>query len=160
MISLDSRLKGNVFGFRDSMVKFPVPEGTDNNIEICGCASKPLNLYLNRQIIKILEDCGVDISWFMDLQRKAVQELRSITERAINAATFLKTRHIGGSFYLPWLIRQLDVLQMPFQEDDFLSKVIEMMVLVELRSLKYRSRIPVQMGHQLYVISLSTIAYI
>lgn len=149
MLSLDSRLKGNVVMIRKSMIKFSGSDGTDNNIEICGSSSKPLRMYLNRQMIKILEDCGVDPSWFLNLQRKAVQELRSTTESAQNASYFLETRHCGGSFYLPWFIKQLNNLGMPFQEDKFLKNVIEMMVLVELRSLKHKSRIPVKKGHTL-----------
>lgn len=154
MLSLDARLEGNAVLIRDSMVKFSGSDGTDNNIEICGSSSKPLRMYLNRQLIKILEDCGVDGTWFMNLQRKAVQELRSTTESAWNAANFLETRHTGGSFYLSWFIKTLYNLGMPFQEDSFLKNVIEMMVLTELRSLKHRSRIPVAKGHTLYVNSL------
>lgn len=147
MLSLDSRIPGNAVRIRESMIKF---EGSGDDLEICGSSKRPLRMYLNRQLIKILEDCGVDGEWFLALQRKAVQELRSITESSMNASFFLEARHIGGAFYLPWFIRKINALGMPFQEDDFLKNVIEMMVLVELRSLKYRSRIPVAQGHTLY----------
>lgn len=77
MLSLDSRLKGNVMAIRPSMIKFP---STDNkDIELCGAAYRPLPLYLNRQFIKIMEDLGVADSWFIKLQALAVARLREST---------------------------------------------------------------------------------
>jgi len=66
MISLDSRLTGESVFLRPSMIKF---EGsTSMDIELCGSNLRPLPMYLNRQVIKILEDIGVKDSWFLDLQ--------------------------------------------------------------------------------------------
>lgn len=147
MLSLDTRLRGNAVVIRESMIKFSGSDSTD--IEICGSSSRPLPMVLNRQLIKILEDCGVQDSFFLNLQRKAVNELRAVTQSAVNAAYFLQSRRIGGSFYLSWFIRKLNALRMSFQDDEFLKNMVEMVVLVELRSLKYRSRIPVSKGHTL-----------
>ena len=77
MISLDTRLEGDALCLRPSMIKFPSPSF---NVEICGAGFKPLPMYLNRQLIKILEDLGVKPEAFMNLQNKAVDELRRITE--------------------------------------------------------------------------------
>src|ERR1700684_3709441 len=100
MISLDSRLRGDARILRPSMIKFIGTNKTD--IEICGTASKPLPAYLNRQLIKILEDMGVKDSYFLNLQAKEVNRLRIITDSPINASSFLKRQTIGEAVHLPW----------------------------------------------------------
>lgn len=148
MISLDTRLQGDTLLLRPSMIKFTGSDATD--IEICGAGIRPLPLVLNRQLIKILEDLGVGHEVFLDLQAEAVEQLRSTTLSPANAASFLQRNLIGKAARLPWLIRKLNGLGLPFQEDDFLNKALEMAVLVQLRELKHRSRIPVKMGVTLY----------
>jgi len=76
MISLDSRLPGDALILRDSMIKFVGSNSPD--IEICEAAYKPLTMYLNRQLIKILEDMGVADDFFLDLQAKEVERLRTV----------------------------------------------------------------------------------
>jgi len=46
MISLDTRLEGEALLLRRSMIKFTGSNASD--IEICGSASRPLPMYLNR----------------------------------------------------------------------------------------------------------------
>lgn len=135
MISLDSTLKGDVLRLRPSMIKF---EGPGESIEICGAGLKPLPMYLNRQIIKILEDLGVSENAFLDLQATAVEKLRVTTESPINAANFLQRNHIGKAARLPWLIRKLLDLDIFFNDDDFLRNTLELAVLIQLRELKHR----------------------
>lgn len=148
MISLDTRLQGDTLLLRPSMIKFTGSDATD--IEICGAGIRPLPFVLNRQLIKIMEDLGVDENIFLDLQAEAVEQLRSTTLSPVNAASFLQRNLIGKAAQLSWLIRKLDGLGLPFQADNFLSKTLEMAVLVQLRELKHRSRIPVKMGVTLY----------
>ena len=148
MLSLDSRLEGESLCLRESMIKF---EGSqDTNIEICGAAFKPLPMVLNRQLIKILEDLGVPPKIFEDLQAEAVNRLRVITKSATNAASFLDRNFIGQAAHIPGVIRKLRSIGIPFQADSFLNDVVEMGVLMQLRELKYRSRIPVEKGYTLY----------
>ncbi|KAH0536953.1 hypothetical protein FGG08_006218 [Glutinoglossum americanum] len=147
MLSLDDRLDGDVLNLRPSMVKF-VSEASD--IEICGAAFRPLPLYLNRQTIKILEDLGVEDDVFLSLQADAVDKLRRTIQSPINAASFLERNTIGKAAQLPWLIKKLNDLQLPFQEDRFIRRVVELAVLFQLRELKHRSRILVEEGYTLY----------
>ncbi|MCJ1227023.1 hypothetical protein MMC12_003678 [Toensbergia leucococca] len=148
MISLDSRLQGDALCLRESMIKF---EGTGvTDIEICGASSRPLSMYLNRQLIKILEDLGVPVDPFLELQANAVDQLRSITLSPINAASFLQRNGIGKSARVSWLIRKLYYLGLQFNQDDFLRNILEAAVLIQLRELKYRSRILVEKGVTLY----------
>jgi len=130
------------------MIKFGGTEAAD--IEICGSAMRPLPFYLNRQLIKILEDLLVPHESFLNLQADAVEKLRMTTLSAINAATFLQRNYIGKPARLPWLIRKLCSIGLSFSDDEFLSKTLELAVLVQLREIKHRSRIRVEKGVTVY----------
>ena len=148
MISLDSRLEGDALRLRPSMIKFDGSSSTD--LELCGGAYKPLPMFLNRQFIKILEDLGVEDSFFLHLQRKEVDRLRMITQSPFNASTFLQRQSIGDAVHLPWFINKLSSLNLDFRNDEFLRDVLEMSVLIELRRLKHKTRIPVEKGYHLH----------
>lgn len=124
MISLDTRLKGHAVLLRPSMIKF---EGsTSLDIEFCGAALRPLPMFLNRQLIKILEDMGVEDSWFLDLQTQEVENLRRVTATAANAAKFLKAQTIGEVMHLSFLIKRLTAMGLEFRNDRFLRDVLGM----------------------------------
>lgn len=135
MISLDSRLDGDVLCLRESMIKF---EGVGSDIEICGAGLKPLPMFLNRPLIKILEDLGVPESALLHLQEVAVDQLRKTTESPVNAASFLQRNYIGKAARFPWLVRKLLDINILFNEDDFLRNALELAILIQLRELKHR----------------------
>ena len=130
------------------MIKFGGTNVAD--IEICGAALKPLPMYLNRQLIKILEDLHVPAEAFLRLQADAVENLRMTTLSSINAASFLERNFIGKAGRIPWLIRKLYAIGLSFSNDNFLRNVLELAVLIQLRELKHRSRIRVDKGWTLY----------
>ncbi|KAN0121734.1 RdRP domain containing protein [Hyaloscypha variabilis] len=148
MISLDPRLEGDALVLRPSMIKFEGSTSTD--IEICEAAYKPLPMYLNRQFIKILEDMGVDDQFFLDLQAREVERLRMITDSPVNASSFLRRQTIGTPIHFPWLINKLAMMNLDYRKDGFLRDVLEMTILVELRLLKHKTRIPVEQGWHLH----------
>jgi hypothetical protein len=149
MLALDIRLKGKVFCIRkESMVKFEASDIME--LGICDTASRPLRLWLNRQMIKILEDMGTRHEWFLDLQNKELRVLRAITAQAVNTSTFLRHQLIGTGMGLPGLIMALDRLKLDFRRDIFLKTVVEHVVLRELRLLKHKARIPVDKGVTLF----------
>ena len=148
MISLDSRCTGNVLRLRKSMIKFTGL--SDTNIEICGSGIKPLILNLNAQLIKILEDLGVPAQPLLDLQKQEVDTLRGIAQSPVLAANFLEVANLAQSARMPFLIRTLVRLGIQFLKDDFLRQMVELAVLVKVRELKYRARIPVKQGITLY----------
>lgn len=152
MISLDDRLQEEALCLRPSMIKF---EANSTQIEICGAGFKALPMYLNRQLIKILEDLGVPSQAFMDLQAEAVDELRITAENPINASSYLQRNIIGKAARLPWLIRKLFYIGMSFKDDSFLRDTLELAVLIQLRELKHRSRIYVERGFTVYGKSIS-----
>lgn len=130
------------------MVKF---EGYGSmDIELYGASYKLLRMFLNRQTIKIMEDMGVEDNLFLDLQSQEIERLRNITASAANAAKFLTSHLIGDRCHLPWLIKKLHSIDLEFRSDRFLCDVLEMSVLMEVKTLKHRARYPVQKGFTLY----------
>ena len=147
MISLDSRLKGAVLCIRPSQDKFP---SNSTDLGICGAAKKALPFYLNRPLIKVLEDLGVEVEAFMTLQQDEVSRLRATADSSINVASFLERNDIGKPLSLPWLFENLFFMGIPALEDHFLWAAVEVAIITRLRTLKHRSRIPVEHGVTLY----------
>lgn len=148
MLSLDTRLQGDILRLRPSMIKY---RGTDDSrIEICGIASRMLPLVLNRQLIKILEDLGVPNRVFEDLQNNAIDELRASVSSLTNAASFLEKHDVGLSTQTTWLLRKTNSLGLALNNDMFFRDLLDAVVLIQLQELKYKTRIPVKKGATLY----------
>jgi hypothetical protein len=122
---------------------------TSNDIEICTAAYKANELRLNEQLIKILEDMDVEPRFFLDIQAKEIERLQSTTSSAKTASKFLKSQSIGDRIKLPRFIEKIQELQLSFQDDNFLTDVVEAALLIQLRALKYKARIPVKDGFTL-----------
>ncbi|KAI5307225.1 hypothetical protein KEM55_008370, partial [Ascosphaera atra] len=149
MVSVDSRIQGDGLFLRNSMIKF---QGTSSALEICGSGSRALPFYLNQQLVKILEDLGVPPSSFLALQRAEVKRLRETPGSAAQAAEFLEGTQIPRSLNFPWLIRilQSPVFNISFNEDIFLRSLVKLAILIRLRDIKYKARIPVPKAVTLY----------
>jgi hypothetical protein len=147
-VALDSRLKGEQMFLRSNMKKFKTESSW--KLEICGAAFKPLPMYLNRQLIKILEDLNVPSQAFFDLQDTATSRLRYMTESPYNTSLFLKTSVITKATQISSLIWHLGEAGLDYRKDEFLSSVVDMAVVTELRDIKYRGRILVDDGMTLY----------
>ncbi|KAL3429117.1 RNA dependent RNA polymerase-domain-containing protein [Aspergillus tetrazonus] len=148
MLSLDPRLRGSKICIRPSMTKFQTDDQV--NVEICGSGSKPIPLFLNRQVIKILEDMGVDGEWFMTLQELRIEQLRKATATTKNTAAFVKSQSVADCVKLYRLFLLFHNLKLDYKKIPFLRAVVEAMVLRELRLLKHKARIPVHKGITLY----------
>lgn len=103
-------------------------------------------MYLNRPLIKILEDMGALPSAFNALQERALHTLHFITTHPINAARFLEHNLIGQAARVPNLIRAMNKILINFRDDHFLRDVVELAALVQLRDLKHRARMPIENG--------------
>ncbi|KAI1439996.1 RdRP-domain-containing protein [Annulohypoxylon stygium] len=149
MLSLDDTLEGMVMRIRPkSMVKF---ESDDLRfLEICDMASKPIQLVLNRQMIKILEDMAVSEEWFLDVQNRELKRLREITASIHNTITFLKRQKVAEQINFSKFIRRLTKLDIDYRKDAFLCSVVETVVLKEVRLLKHKARIPIEKGVTLF----------
>lgn len=146
MLALDSRLPASLplVRLRPSMIKFPSQER--KVLEICDTASKPIPLYLNRQMIKILEDMGVKDAWFFKMQGIMLSQLRAVTDSTYNVARFLKQQNVGEALRLHRLFRQLENMGIDYRKDPFLTSVVEASLLRELRLLKHKARIRIGDG--------------
>lgn len=147
MLTRAPDLAGEQLYVRPSMDKFNCAE--PNHLEICGIADKPLPLFLNRPLVKVLEDLGVPAQNILLLADKAQKELLKHLTCAVNIANFLEAERFGDAAGLPNLIQHLDDIQVPIGEDRFLSAVVELAAIVRLRELKYKARIPVDKGMKL-----------
>lgn len=148
VISLDKRLQGKVLRLRPSMIK---SRGTEySNIGICGIASRMLPLVLNRQLIKILEDLGIPNDVFIDLQDRAINELRASVSPISNAASLLDMHNVGSSSQTTWLLRKMQSMGLALSDDIFFRDLLDAVVLIQLQQLKYRTRIPVKAGATFY----------
>ncbi|KAK5553706.1 hypothetical protein LTR46_008252 [Exophiala xenobiotica] len=154
MLTLDTRLEGDQIRLRHSMVKFS--GSPSDEVEICGTNLRPLPFKLNRQIIKILEDLGVPASAFETLQEQAIQRLRlSASSRSV-ALNFIIQNLSDCSSGLPTLLRHLGRIGVDATEDIFLREILGALLQVQLREIKYRSRILVPNALTLYGISDET----
>ncbi|KAK6355521.1 hypothetical protein TWF696_004620 [Orbilia brochopaga] len=147
VVSVDTRLPDCQLKIRNSMVKFDASQHT--TFEICLSVIKPLPLYLNRHLVKILEDRGVPPHVFMTLQQDALTDLARLSLSADYAAYFLDSQGRCRQADVSFLLRILDELGFPYQEDKFLRQVVEFSMLNTLQDLKYRARIPIQKGFTL-----------
>jgi hypothetical protein len=147
MVSVDPSLHGDIICIRDSMWKFQA-KNTDD-LEICGFADKPRPLFLNRPLIKVLEDLGVPEDSFLDLAKDVIDELHHCVSSTINASIFLETEKVGDIAGFPGLIRRLHDIRIDILDDHFLRSIVEMGAMVRLRNMKYKGRIPVKKGVKL-----------
>lgn len=148
MLALDSSMSGARIEMRPSMIKFDSRDM--DNLEICKMSSEPHPLVLNRQLIKILEDMGAPWSWFMDLQGKALRQIRSVTTSIDKTATFLREKGTADTIKLHRFFRQCYWLSLDYRKDGFLRSLVEHVVMRELRVLKHKARIPVSKGMTLF----------
>lgn len=90
VVSLDNSLLGEQLHIRKSMTKYVAREGW-RDLELCGAAYTPLNMYLNHQFIKILEDLNVPMRNLFAVQDDALKDLEKIIQHPLNATWFLGT---------------------------------------------------------------------
>ena len=154
MLSLDTALKGHQVRLRESMVKFS--GSPSNEVEMCGNNNRPLPFKLNRQLIKILEDLGVPNNVFLGLQDRAIRRLRLSALSRDVAMEFVISNLSDSSSGLPRLIRHLQLIGVDLAEDDNLRDILGALIQIQLREIKYRSRILVEDALTLYGISDET----
>ncbi|KIM33801.1 hypothetical protein M408DRAFT_18806 [Serendipita vermifera MAFF 305830] len=152
VLGINPDLEGRKVVLHKSMVKFLSQDG---GLHIATRFDHPLNLYLNRPLIAILEHLGVAIDWFSRLQAKAISEanetLLSISDEA---SEFLTTRHLGRQYGFPFIMRGLTkygvtralLEDAPHPMLDFFLCSLSVAIVHIDRELKYKARIPVPSG--------------
>lgn len=143
MLSVDYNLSGRAICLRPSMIKFEAPNS--RNIEIARAFDKPGPFYLNRPLIMILEDLGVQYKTFYDLQVTAVKEAERSRESLGQAARLLERFGLGTSFRLTSVMLSLEKLGVgPLRDDVFWKQMMDFAINHVLRGLKHHARIPVE----------------
>lgn len=145
MLSLDVRDKGIKVRLRKSMVKFESkPVNGMIALEVAHYYTKPLAMYLNRQMIALLESLGVAPEVFIALQDDAIHALQDSTITPEAAVKLLHRSGVGRGCNMEGIIRTLQsnginaITQIPFLHDANMS-----LVNFALRNIKYRARIKV-----------------
>ncbi|KAI5478467.1 hypothetical protein MNV49_005108 [Pseudohyphozyma bogoriensis] len=149
MLSLDPLLPGRCICIRPSMEKFISPDGL--TLDIAGTFTRPLPAYLNRPLIKILEDLGIDAKVLLELQFQAIIVVEKARDSCFGAARLLDSISLGSSARLPATLRRLkEMLSLDLKKslyadqfkDAFLKQALHVVAVQALRTLKYNARIP------------------
>jgi RNA-dependent RNA polymerase len=119
------------------------------DFEVARAFVKPGKVTLNRPLIKILEDLGVPLSTFVELQNAAIQRTKNSFENIDELGNLLTSHNLGLSFHLKKLFDRFSVL-LGMTAIDLLSEsyrtlpsIFQTAVNHALRDLKYSSKIPV-----------------
>ncbi|GAA5981898.1 hypothetical protein JCM11641_001935 [Rhodosporidiobolus odoratus] len=148
MLVIDPLLRGKVVCLRPSQTKYA---SESLSLDIAGTFERPLACYLNRPLIKILEDLGVQQSTLLDLQAEAVTAINCARSSLSDAGRMFDQVGFGttsrASSMLHALSRYLD--KPAGQVDPFLNAAVDVAVAVTLRGLKFKARIPVKGSYTL-----------
>ncbi|KAI6030049.1 RNA dependent RNA polymerase-domain-containing protein [Pisolithus marmoratus] len=157
MVAVDPLLKGIHMCLRPSMKKFDV-EGKDfAEIEIASSFGKPMTVRLNRPLVMVLEDRGVPIQVFLELQEQAVSNTRRADESVSMFVDLLEDHKLCKDFWVPDTLRRLNSsgselnpsqMQPPL-DTPFLSRLRSYAINHVLRDIKYHARVPVPDSYML-----------
>ncbi|KAI6111898.1 RNA dependent RNA polymerase-domain-containing protein [Pisolithus croceorrhizus] len=157
MVVVDPFLEDIYMCLRKSMRKFDV-EGKDYaEIEIASAFGAPPTAQLNRPLVSVLEDRGIPIQAFLELQEKAASNARSADKSLSMFADLLKDHNLCEDFGVPFILRRLNSLGFEFDpgnprrqlDTPFLSSLRSSAINYVLRGLKYRARIPIPGSYML-----------
>ncbi|OAV99452.1 hypothetical protein PTTG_06645 [Puccinia triticina 1-1 BBBD Race 1] len=149
MLSLDPTLKGKVVRMRPSMDKFDAPDSL--TLDIAGTFTKPLVAYLNRPLIKLLEDLGIRAEVFLKLQAKIVRKVEDSRKSPKLAADLMQQYSLGSGSGMASILHKLSELlgDEVSVGSDFVEECYDLMTIQCLRDLKYRGRIPLEKSYTL-----------
>ncbi|TFK76255.1 RdRP-domain-containing protein [Pluteus cervinus] len=143
--ALDNHPDGIKMRLRPSMRKF------DNSseraeIEIAMAFEHPNTCYLNRPLIMLLEDLGIRLKHFKDLQDKAVKDVMLIDDSIEEFCRILIHHHLGTHYRLPYLLKRLSHefdLELEDIDNPFLMQLRRFAEADVLREIKHGARIPI-----------------
>lgn len=149
MLSIDPTLKTKVIRMRPSMNKFDAPDS--RTLDIAGVFTRPLIAYLNRPLIKILEDLGIPDEVFLTLQKQVVARVETSRTSLTRSAKLMEQSSMAASSGMPSILKGLGRLLGPQANhcSRFIDECLDLMVMQCLRDLKYRARIPLENSYTL-----------
>ncbi|KAH9843166.1 RdRP-domain-containing protein [Rhodofomes roseus] len=157
MVAIDERLEGVKMRLRPSMNKFRALDEEVGEVEIARAFDKPGTSYLNRPLIALLEDRGVEKPVFVTLQERTKMEIHTASDSMERFVGLLKAHKLGTSFGLDFIVRGLRSIGMGFKhernvkvlQDPFIDRLIHFAKNHVLRDVKHGARIPIPDSHLL-----------
>ncbi|KAI0672875.1 RdRP-domain-containing protein [Trametes maxima] len=152
VVVIDHRLEGIKMRLRPSMNKFEALDKNIAPIEIARWFDKPGTSYLNKALIMVLEDRGVDQKVFLKLQELAAAKTTTASDSIEESILLLKTHNLGSSFGIPWLLRGLQAAGLGMGPErapagdlsgTFLQSLMIFAQRHVLRDIKHGARIPI-----------------
>ncbi|TFK54662.1 RdRP-domain-containing protein [Heliocybe sulcata] len=152
MVAIDDQLQGKKMCLRPSMNKFRVPEQEGAEIEIARAFDGPSSVCLNRSLVMVLEDRGVRMKSFLDLQNEAVADVMMSGDSIERFRRLLEDHGLGKAYRLSFILQGLYDLGFEFNdmaserkkcENPLLKCIIQYARNHILREMKHRARIPV-----------------
>ncbi|KAH9814507.1 RNA dependent RNA polymerase-domain-containing protein [Melampsora americana] len=149
MLSVDPTLTQACVCVRPSMDKFVSPDSL--TLDIAGVFTRPLPAYLNRPMIKVLEDLGIHEQVFLTLQREIVRKVEHSRTNLRRAGELMDQLSMARTSGMPSLLRQLGTLigDEGNPQSDFIEECYDLMIMQCFRDLKYRARIPLDASYTL-----------
>lgn len=149
------------------MNKFKIPGEGDAEIEIARAFERPGLTYLNKPLITILEDRGVEKNAFMELQKAAIAEIQAASNTVDLAAKLFRKYYLGSSYRVPFILQCLAELGVGLADDkpkyllqdEFIKNLVSFAKVHVLRDIKHAARIPVPESYMLVGIADEGPAY-
>ncbi|KIY65187.1 RdRP-domain-containing protein [Cylindrobasidium torrendii FP15055 ss-10] len=143
---VNPELKGRLLRFTDSQEKF---KSSSLTFDVANHSLHPGITYLNRPLVKVLEDLGVSKQTFLDIQKHEVEQIEKAVRSFPYAAVHFAKNKLGMGFRLPRLFDNLksmlgiDFDASPRGHIDFYKSMTMLGVTAVLRDIKYKARIMV-----------------
>ncbi|PLW25163.1 hypothetical protein PCANC_25081 [Puccinia coronata f. sp. avenae] len=150
MLSIDPTLPGEIVNLRPSMNKF---DGDSLTLDIASSFRRPLPAFLNRPLIKILEDLKIPSHIFLNAQQKTVQLIEHSRASFRQSAKLMEKAGLGFSCNFPKILKRFSSLMRTDKTDEasttFIDDCLDLAIIECLRDLKYRARIPLEGSYTL-----------
>ncbi|CCM00004.1 uncharacterized protein FIBRA_02029 [Fibroporia radiculosa] len=168
MVVIDEQLQGIKMHLRPSMNKFRAHDDDLAEIEIARAFERPGTSYLNRPLIMILEDRGVDKKAFINLQERAKTDIYTASDSITKSVSMLKAHTLGKSYGLDFILQSLQNIGMGFKheksihvlQDPFIERLIHYSKNHVLRDIKHGARIPIPDSYLLVGVADEGPAYV
>ncbi|OBZ65791.1 RNA-dependent RNA polymerase 1 [Grifola frondosa] len=168
MVVIDERLRGVKMRLRKSMNKFKARNEALGEIEIARAFERPGISYLNRPLVTLLEDRGIDKKAFVSLQDRAKADIYTATDSITQTISFLKAHQLGTSYRLPILLQRLGTIGLGMAresstgvlQDPFLDRLILYAKNHVLRDIKHAARMPIPDSYLLVGVADEGPAYV
>ncbi|GAA5939359.1 RNA dependent RNA polymerase [Sporobolomyces koalae] len=142
MLQIDPALDGRKIALRPSQIKF---RSAQQSLEIADTFTIARTGFLNRPLVKLLEDLGVPASAFLRLQKTATKKIRHARSKLTSAVTLLEhwglARSSQLSRVLSYLAKDRATGALLFK-NAFVAQCLDASLAHILRDVKHKARIP------------------